>query len=103
MRTIIYPRLSEKAYLLAGKSNVYVFNVPTQSNKIEIKKAVETIYSVKVTDVNLLNTKGKAKRTVRKGGRQIKGRRSDYKKAYITVEKGQTIPVFAAQDEKGEK
>jgi large subunit ribosomal protein L23 len=103
MKSIIYPRVSEKSYAQASNSNVYVFNVPKSANKIEIKKTVETIYNVKVVEVNVLNTVGKPKRSVKKGGRQIKGRRSDYKKAYVTVTKGQTIPVFATEETKETK
>jgi large subunit ribosomal protein L23 len=103
MTNVIYPRISEKSYGMASNSNVYVFNVPDSCNKIEIQKMVETLYNVKVLTVNVLNTVGKPKRSVRKGGRQNKGQRADYKKAYVTVAKGQTIPVFAAEDTKGDK
>jgi large subunit ribosomal protein L23 len=98
MNTIIYPRVSEKSYALATNSNVYVFNVPKDCNKIEVKKAIEGLYSVTVTTVNIMNTKGKVKRTVKKGGRQTNGRRSDYRKAYVTLKKGQSIPIFATEE-----
>jgi len=49
--------------------------------------------------VNIVKTNGKPKRTVKKGGKQIHSKRSDYKKAYVTVKEGQTIPVFAASEE----
>lgn len=104
MNLIITPRLSEKAYAKVSAENIYVFNVPAKVSKIAIKQAVESLYSVTVESVNVLNTIGKTKRTVRKGGRQTKGKRADYRKAYIKVTKGQTIPVFATtEDSKGDK
>lgn len=97
-QAIIYPRVSEKTYALASQANVYVFNVPRDANKIEVKKTVESLYKVTVVDVNILNISGKTKRVVKKTGRQTKAKRSDYKKAYVTVKKGQTIPVFATEE-----
>lgn len=99
MSLVIYPRVSEKAYAQASSLNTYVFNVPKETTKIEIKKAVKSQFSVDVIDVNIVNTKGKPKRTVKKGGKQIHGKRSDTKKAYVNVKAGQTIPVFAASEE----
>src|SRR3546814_19411479 len=61
-------------------------------------------FSVTVTSVNTAVTKGKAKRTVRKGGRPVAGRQSDFKKAYVTLKEGDSIPVFASEEEeKAEK
>lgn len=99
MSIIITPKVSEKAYSQAGTLNTYVFNVPKDVNKIEIKKAIESEYGVNVIDVNVVNTQGKVKQSYRKGGRAIKGNRSDSRKAYVRVEAGQTIPVFASQEE----
>jgi large subunit ribosomal protein L23 len=98
MKSLIYPRVSEKSYAAVNSLNVYAFNVPLAANKLEIKRTIETLYSVEVTTVNILNTSGKPKRTVKKSGRQIKGHRANYKKAYVTVKKGQTIPVFASEE-----
>ncbi len=104
MRDVITPRISEKGYALATKNNVYVFNVPKITNKIAVKKTIEKLYSVSVIDVNILNVAGKVKRSVKKGGRQSLGKRSDYKKAYVTLKAGQSIPVYAAEEtEKAEK
>jgi large subunit ribosomal protein L23 len=99
MNFVITPRVSEKAYAQAGALNTYVFVVPLSANKIEIKKAIETEYKVEVIDVNITRTQGKVKQSYRKGGRTIKGARSDLKKAYVRVKEGQTIPVFAAQEQ----
>jgi large subunit ribosomal protein L23 len=99
MSLVIYPRVSEKSYAVAGTENTYVFNVPVSANKIEVKNAVESQFSVNVETVNIIKMVGKTKRTVKKDGRRIYGKRSDYKKAYVKVKKGQTIPVFAAEEE----
>ena len=79
------PRVSEKSSHLAEVGK-YVFNVLKSTNKVEIKKAVEKTYKVNVTRVNILNTKGKA----RNFGR-ISGRTSGFKKAIVTLKKGQKI------------
>lgn len=93
------PRMSEKAYGLTQTKNVYVFAVPGNANKHTVADAVVAQFKVTVTDVNITNVKGKAKRTVRKGGRPIAGRQNDTKKAYVTVKAGDIIPVFAAVEE----
>lgn len=96
---VLTPRMSEKSYAQSSALNTYVFNVPLDANKIVLKKAVETTYDVNVLTVNIVKQDGKVKRTYRKGGRSVKGKRSDFKKAYVKLAKGQTIPVFAAQEE----
>lgn len=101
MSVLITPRVSEKAYGQAGALNTYVFVVPLNTNKIEVKKAVEAEYGVEVLEVNITRTTGKVKKSYRKGGRTIAGQRSDLKKAYVRVKEGQTIPVFAAQEQEG--
>lgn len=99
MSMIITPRVSEKAYGQAGDLNTYVFVVPLDANKIEVKKAVEAEYQVNVLKVNIARTDGKLKKSYTKRGKTVKGHRSDIKKAYVTIKEGQTIPVFAAQEE----
>ena len=97
---IITPRISEKAYGQAGNINVYTFIVPSNLNKIEIKKRVESEYSVKVLNVNVLVQKGKTKAALRgKRNRPGTGKRSDFKKAYVTLTEGQSIPVFNTSQE----
>lgn len=95
---LLKPRVSEKAYGQSLTKNTYVFVVPNDANRTEVAAAVEAQFEVSVTDVNILNVKGKAKRTVRKGGRQSAGRDSDFKKAYVTLKEGDSIAVFAAED-----
>lgn len=96
---ILKPRISEKAYGIAQLSNVYVFEVPTDVGKLEVAKAVSAQFDVTVLNVNIMNVKGKVKRTVRRGGRSVNGKRSDFKKAYVAVKAGDIIPIFAAEDE----
>lgn len=93
------PRLSEKSYAQSAK-RVYVFAVPADANKHSVARAVEVQFNVTVTGVNILNLKGKAKRTVsQKGRRQLKGMTSDTKKAYVTLAEGNSLPIFAAEEQ----
>ncbi|AUI85154.1 50S ribosomal protein L23 [Vibrio azureus] len=81
------PHVSEKATMVAEKANTIVFKVAKDATKKEIKAAVEKLFEdVEVKSVNTLITKGKTKR---QGLRQ--GRRSDVKKAYVTLKEGQDI------------
>lgn len=96
---LLKPRISEKSYGLSKTHNTYVFDVPKTANKITIGEAVEAQFKVTVTKVNVTVAKGKAKRTVHKGGASVAGRRVDVKKAYVTLKAGDDIPVFAAVDE----
>ena len=68
--------------------NKYLFWVDSAANKIEIKKAVEEIFKVKVASVNVMNVKGKPRRV-----RYQLGKTSDWKKAWVTLKKGSTIEV----------
>jgi large subunit ribosomal protein L23 len=82
---LIQPRISEKAGKMA-EMNKYVFLVASQTNKVEVKKAVEAAYKVKVTRVNVIRNEGK----VRNFGR-TKGKTADFKKAIVTLKKGDKI------------
>lgn len=95
------PRVSEKAYDQVN-DRTYVFIVPNDANRTTVAEAVTAQFEVTVTGVNILNVKGKAKRTVRKGGRQTSGKDSDFKKAYVTLKEGDSITVFVAEDDKAE-
>ena len=99
------PRVSEKAYAMSQRENVktYVFEVPTGANKHTVARAITAQFEVTVTSVRTTTTKGKVKRTVRKGGRSVEGTRSDVKKAYVTLKAGDALPIFveeAAEDAK---
>lgn len=98
-QTPLKPRLSEKTYGLSLTSNTYTFEVPGDANKHTVARAVAAQFDVTVTDVNIVNVKGKAKRTIRKGGRPVNGKRSDIKKAYVTLKEGDVLPIFATEDE----
>jgi len=98
--TILKPRLSEKAYGQSQSGGVYVFEVPGDANKQTVAEAVATQFSVGVTNVNIMNVKGKDKRTyMNRRGKFVQGSRSDIKKAYVTLVKGESIPIFAAEEE----
>lgn len=85
---LITPKISEKAIALAERGK-YVFEVPTDSNKIAVAQAVESAFKVKVTDVNILVVKGKEKQF-----RRFTGKRRDIKKAIVTLKKGDSIKLF---------
>ncbi len=81
------PIVTEKA-TMASENNAVVFEVAIDANKPQIKEAIETLFSVKVKAVNTTITKGKVKRF-----RGQLGKRKDVKKAYVTLEEGNTIDV----------
>ena len=93
------PRMSEKAYGLSKERQTFVFDVPSDSNKMTVAAAVEEQFKVTVEEVNIAIIKGKAKRTYRKGGKPVKGKDNDVKKAYVRIKAGDHIPVFAAVEE----
>lgn len=101
MSNLIYlkPRLSEKS-VTNSQSGVYVFQVPGDANKHSVARAVESQFNVTVVTVNILNVKGKAKRTItKKGRRAANGKQADIKKAYVTLAEGQKLPLFEADEE----
>lgn len=90
VRTILRrPLLTEKATIARETANEYVFEVARDANRIQIKEAVENRFDVKVTSVRTVSVKGKVKRM---GMHQ--GKRADWKKAYITLQEGNTIDLF---------
>lgn len=97
------PRLSEKTHAQASALNVYVFDVPAGASKQSVGQAVGQQFGVGVTNVNIVNLKGKPKRTVRKGARPVAGQRSGIRKAYVTLKQGDKLPFFEAEEEKAEK
>ena len=94
---IIKPVLTEKMALLEERQNKYAFLVKIDANKREIKKAIESKFDVKVLKVATIRQVGNHKQmTVRSGGRTIRttGKRSDYKKAIISLESNSTIDIM---------
>jgi len=89
---LVSPHVSEKSAMNAQNNNQYVFKVQKTANKIEIKKAVEELFEVKVSNVQTSIAKGKAKRF----GKYL-GKRKDWKKAYITLAEGSTIDMMSAE------
>jgi large subunit ribosomal protein L23 len=85
--TILAPVITEKATLLSEQNKV-VFRVAKEATKVEIAQAVEELFKVKVTKVNTLIQKGKTKRF-----RGRMGRRSDVKKAIVTLQEGHSIDI----------
>jgi large subunit ribosomal protein L23 len=85
--TILAPVITEKSTILSEQNKV-VFRVPLTATKDEVKEAIEALFKVKVMAVNTIVTKGKTKRF--KG---VAGRRSDTKKAIVTLADGQSIDV----------
>ena len=83
------PRITEKGTRIKEKSNVLTFEVKKSANKVQVKKAIEGIFKVKVLDVTTINYPGKIKRLG-----QRSGRRSDWKKAYVTLKPGEKIDMF---------
>ncbi len=83
------PLLSEKSSQLTELRNVYAFEVNTKATKVDIKGAVETLFKVKVNNVNTMIVHGEHKRV----GRSVT-KKSNWKKALVTLEKGQKIELF---------
>ncbi len=83
------PLITEKVTRLQEELNQYVFEVDPRSNKIEIKRAVEERFNVRVTKVRTINIRGKVKTLGR-----FSGRRPNWKKAVITLFKGDKIELF---------
>ena len=81
--------ITEKSTLLRETRNQYFFEVARDANKIEIRHAIETIFSVKVDDIRTMQLRGKVKRQ----GRWV-GKRNDWKKAIVTLKPDQKIELF---------
>jgi large subunit ribosomal protein L23 len=91
---LIKPIVTEKMNLLSDKFGRYGFKVDKRANKPEIKKAIEDIYGVKVTSINTMVYAGKMKSRFTKGG-VISGRANAYKKAIVTLSKGENIDFYS--------
>ena len=95
---LIRPVLTEKMLQLQEDAAKYAFRVDPGSNKVEIKQAVEAKFNVLVSNVQTINVKGKSKRMNTRRG-LTRGKRSDWKKAIVTLREGHTIDFF--QDMQG--
>lgn len=94
MEVIIKPILTEKMTDRGEKLNQYGFIVNREANKIEIRKAVEEMYNVVVTEVNTMIYMGKAKRRYTKAGLLV-GRSNHFKKAIVTLKDGDKIDFYS--------
>jgi large subunit ribosomal protein L23 len=88
-QVIVRPVVTERSTELADDRGAYTFIVNKDANKIEIKKAVETLFDVKVKDVRTANYRGKWRRVG-----QAYGQKAAYKKAVVTLAEGQRIDVY---------
>ena len=86
MRVLVAPIVSEKATMIADKTNAVTFKVLQDATKFEIKAAVQLMFKVDVQSVAVLNIKGKSKRF----GKSM-GRRDNIRKAYVTLKPGQEL------------
>ncbi|MCP4526331.1 MAG: 50S ribosomal protein L23 [Aestuariibacter sp.] len=91
-QVLLGPHISEKATIVADGSQQVVFRVAKDATKPEIKQAVEELFNVKVKGVNVLNAKGKTKRTQRG-----LGKRSDVRKAYVSLADGSEIDFLGGE------
>jgi large subunit ribosomal protein L23 len=90
MSVLVAPHVTEKTSLAMQNHNQYTFRVRRDATKADIRKAVELMFDVKVSGVQVVNEPGKARRFGR-----ILGRTQDWKKAYVSLQSGQTIDYEA--------
>jgi large subunit ribosomal protein L23 len=91
---LVRPVITEKVNNQIERSGRYTFEVDKRANKLEVKQAVEEFYGVKVNDVNTIVVPGKNKSRFTKAG-LLKGVKSSYKKAVVTLAEGDTIDLFS--------
>jgi large subunit ribosomal protein L23 len=94
---LIKPVVTEKSTRLSDKRGTYVFVVNREANKIEVKTAVEKMFNVSVKNVNTAVMPGKPKSRSTKTA-VVKGTKSAYKKAFVTLEPGETIDIFGGEE-----
>ena len=94
MSTLKRPIVTEKATGMNDKGR-YTFEVERTANKVQIKKDIEALYGVTVTDINTMRTIGKIKSKATRGGAPSSGRRAHGKKAVVTVKDGDVIDFYS--------
>jgi large subunit ribosomal protein L23 len=92
MKILLSPVISEKSTRLADANRQFVFKVLPGASKPEIRKAVELMFDVKVSGIQVANVRGKTKRHG-----QTEGRRASWKKAYVTLAEGHDIDFMGAE------
>ncbi len=95
---LIKPVITEKSTRMSDKNNVYTFVVAKSANKIQIRKAVEDMFNVSVASVNTAVMPGKPKSRSTKTA-VVRGTKSSYKKAFVTLTAGETINIFGNTEE----
>lgn len=93
MPVIVKPLITEKSNILSEKLNQYVFIVELNATKPEISSEVEKMYGVEVEGISTMVVRGKRRMRFTKGG-MANGKKSNYKKAIITLKEGQEIDFF---------
>lgn len=91
-KVLLAPRVTEKTTLVGESSNQYVFRVAPEANKTDIKNAVEALFEVKVESVSVVVVKGKSK-----SFKMRQGKRSNWKKAYVRVQEGQSLDFLGGE------
>jgi len=91
-KVLLSPRMTEKSTRVGESSNQYVFKVTTDSDKKDVKDAVEKLFEVNVESVRIVNVKGKSK-----SFKLRTGKRNDWKKAYVRVQEGQVIDFLGGE------
>ena len=94
MNILIKPIVTEKMTAQGEDFNRYGFVVDKSANKLQIKKAVEELYNVKVSEVNTMRYSGKRKQRYTKSGISV-GRTNSYKKAVVTLAEGEVIDFYS--------
>ena len=92
MKVLIAPIVSEKSTRVADSNRQFVFKVVKDASKPDVRKAVELMFDVKVDGIQIANVRGKTKRFG-----QSFGKRSDWKKAYVTLAEGHDIDFMGAE------
>lgn len=98
---VLKPRMSEKSFALSQTTNTFAIDVPAGVDSVEIAKAVEKQFEVKVAKIRMVNRKGKAKRVINITGKRSSNRtgtKTDVRKAYVTLAEGSHLPFFAAEE-----
>ena len=93
LNILIRPLYTEKIAKLQDEENKYAFEVDRNSNKIEVRKEIESRFEVKVVKIQTMNVRGKMRQQMTRAGR-FYGRRPDWKKAIVTLAEGDKIDLF---------
>lgn len=91
-KILLSPRVTEKSARVGEGSNQYVFEIAADANKADVKAAVERLFEVTVESVRIVNVKGKSKTF-----KLRRGKRDDWKKAYVRVQEGQTLDFLGSE------